>query len=172
MSLRAYRCRQANSAVAEEVAASSEEMAATGAEIGDTTHDLAATSRDLAAALRGFTFGDASLDFAAAISAHRAWKSRIDDFLAGKEQIHPEDVSSHRDCELGRWLYGSGMATYSHLEEMQSLESDHKELHVQIKTVVQAHHTLNTDAVAAAYDELVRLSGNVVSDLQSLQDHE
>ena len=160
---------QANSAVAEQVAASSEEMAATGSEIGDTAQDLAVTSRELAAALRGFTFGDASLDFASAISAHKAWKSRIDDFLSGKEEMHPEDVSSHRDCELGRWLYGSGLTTYGDLDEMQSLERDHQELHSQIKTVVQAHHSGNKSAVEAAYDELVRLSGNVVADLQELQ---
>jgi methyl-accepting chemotaxis protein len=160
---------ESNSAVAEEVAASSEETAANASEIGGTAQDLAASSRDLAAALRGFTFGDGSLDFGAAISAHQAWKARISNYLKGREQLHAEDVSSHRDCELGTWLYGSGMKTYGHFEEIKSLERDHQQLHVQIKKVIEAHSSSNTDAAQRAYQEMLALSERVVADLSTLQ---
>ncbi len=159
----------ANSAVAEEVAASSEEMAATGSELSDTAADLSASSQELAAVLRGFTFGDASLDFASAIAAHRAWSARIGNYLSGAEAIHPEDVASHRECELGRWLYGSGLVTYGHLPEINTLERDHTSLHALILDVIKAHEAGDQDAEQRAHRELTGLSENVVRDLQSLQ---
>ncbi len=158
-----------NSAVAEEVAASSEEMAATGSELSDTAAELSRSSQDLAAALRGFTFGDASLDFPAAIAAHRAWSSRIADYLNGLEPIHREDVASHRECELGRWLYGSGLVTYGHLPQIDTMERDHKSLHAQILEVIDAHDAGDRDAEQRARHELEALSENVVADLESLQ---
>jgi methyl-accepting chemotaxis protein len=160
---------ESNSAAAEEVAASSEELAASSTEIGHTAQDLATSSRELAAALRRFTFGDGSLDFAAAISAHRAWKARIRNYLRGREQLHPEDVAAHTDCELGLWLYGMGIKTYGDRAEMQSLERDHQSLHEQIHAVIAAK-TAGDDAGAdQAYNAVAELSTHVVADLTALQ---
>ncbi len=161
---------ESSSAVAEEVAASAEEMAATGSEIDGTASDLAKSANELAAALRGFTFGDASLDFASAISAHRAWKTRLSNFLKGTEELHHEDIASHRECELGRWLYGSGMAAYGHLPEMDSLERDHQTLHGKIKAVVEAHNANDKARAESAFSDLLQLSDRVVADLETLQD--
>jgi len=160
---------ESNSAASEEVAASSEEMAATAAEIGSTAQDLAASSRDLAAALRGFTFGDGSLDFAAAISAHRAWKARIRNYLRGVEELHAADVASHKECELGKWLYGAGEATYGHRPEMASLEADHRALHEEIHAVILANSSGDTAGVDQAYARVTSLSEHVVADLTALQ---
>jgi methyl-accepting chemotaxis protein len=160
---------ESNSAASEEVAASSEEMAATAAEIGSTARDLAASSRDLAAALRGFTFGDGSLDFAAAISAHRAWKARIRNYLRGVEELHAADVASHTACELGVWLYGAGEATYGHRPEMASLEADHRALHEEIHAVISANSSGDAAAADQAYARVTSLSEHVVADLTALQ---
>jgi methyl-accepting chemotaxis protein len=160
---------ESNSATAEEVAASSEEMAATSTEIGHTAQDLAKSSRELAAALRRFTFGDSSLDFAAAISAHRAWKARIRNYLRGEEQLHPEDVSAHTDCELGKWLYGIGIKTYGDRPEMKSLESDHQSLHEHIHGVIAAKTAGDTAGANQAYNTVAELSDHVVADLTALQ---
>jgi methyl-accepting chemotaxis protein len=160
---------ESNSAASEEVAASSEEMAATAAEIGSTAQDLAASSRDLAAALRGFTFGDGSLDFAAAISAHRAWKARIRNYLKGVEELHAEDVASHTECELGTWLYSFGAATYGHRPEMASLEADHQALHREIHSVISANTSGDSAGADQAYARVTSLSEHVVADLTALQ---
>ena len=160
---------ESNSAAAEQVAASSEELAANATEIGHTANDLAKSSRDLAAALRGFTFGDGSIDFAAAISAHRAWKARIRNYLRGIEELHKEDVAAPTECELGVWLYGTGMETYGQYEEIESLERDHKALHERIHDVIESKVTGDDSAAEHAYTEVVSISDRVVADLTALQ---
>ena len=160
---------ESNSATAEEVAASSEELAASSTEIGHTAQDLAKSSRELAAALRGFTFGDGSLDFAAAISAHQAWKARIRDYLRGTEELHREDVASHTDCELGLWLYSMGIKTYGHRPEMKSLEQNHQSLHEQIHAVITAKTSGDNAGADRAYQTVTELSNRVVADLHALQ---
>lgn len=160
---------ESNSAASEEVAASAEETAATSLEIGNTAQDLATNARDLASSLRGFTFGDGSLDFGSAIAAHRAWKARVRNFLEGREELHHEDVASHRDCELGHWVYGSGMENYGHHAEFDSLERDHEKLHGQIKEVVSAHNSGDDALAKAAYQAVSDLSDNVVADLKTLE---
>ena len=48
-------------------------------------------------------------------------------FLDGHENIDRKGLASHRDCELGKWIYAGGMAAYGHLQEMQELETRHKD---------------------------------------------
>jgi methyl-accepting chemotaxis protein len=160
---------ESNSAAAEEVAASSEETAATATEIGTTAQELATDARTLSAALRQFTFGEGSLDFGAAIAAHKAWKTRIARFLKGREELHQEDIASHRECELGQWLYSSGMENYGDYAEMKSLERDHETLHSQIKTIVGAHKAGDAAKVQQAQQEMLATSERVIADLSTLR---
>lgn len=160
---------ESNSAASEQVAASSEETAAAASEIGGSAQQLAGSARDLAGAMRKFTFGDGSLDFGAAISAHRAWKARISNFIKGREELHTEDVASHKECELGIWLYGKGMADYGEFPEMASLERDHKILHERIKTVVTSHKAGDEAGTQKSYADILSLSDRVVEDLTKLQ---
>jgi len=78
-----------------------------------------------------------SVDFARVKMAHRSWRLKLRSFLDGRENIDRKGLASHRDCELGKWIYGGGMASYSHLHEMQELETKHKDMHALVKQVVE-----------------------------------
>ena len=80
------------------------------------------------------------LDFARVKMAHRSWRLKLRSFLDGHENIDGGKLASHRDCELGKWIYGSGMAAYSHFHEMRELEAKHKDMHAMVKHVVELRH--------------------------------
>ena len=81
-----------------------------------------------------------SLDFTVIKTAHRSWRLKLRNFLDGRENLTAERLASHRDCELGKWLYGDGGAAYGQLAGFQELEEKHKQMHSMVKEVVELKH--------------------------------
>ncbi|MFI5089321.1 MAG: methyl-accepting chemotaxis protein [Terriglobales bacterium] len=81
-----------------------------------------------------------SLDFGRVKMAHRSWRLKLRSFLDGRENIDPAKLASHRGCELGKWIYASGMAAFGHFQEMADLEKRHKDMHALVKQVVELKH--------------------------------
>ena len=44
---------------------------------------------------------------------HRAWKTRLKDFLEGKGGLTEEQAISHKDSSLGKWMYAEGQQHYN-----------------------------------------------------------
>lgn len=78
----------------------------------------------------------AGLDFAVAKNKHMAWKTRLRHFLDGQEQLTQEHAVSHRECDLGKWLYSEGMDSYGHMHEMVEMEEVHEKMHGYIKSII------------------------------------
>jgi len=69
------------------------------------------------------------LDFQNAGIVHLVWKKKIRALLDGRAAITEVKHVSHKECELGRWLYSSGLKQYGQLKEMRQLEGLHIEIH-------------------------------------------
>ena len=95
-----------------------------------------------------------SVDFGRVKMAHRSWRLKLRSFLDGRENIDRKGLASHRDCELGKWIYGGGMAAYSHLPDMQELETMHRDMHALVKHVVELKHAGKT---GEAEQEFIRV---------------
>jgi methyl-accepting chemotaxis protein len=93
-------------------------------------------------------------DFAVARVMHIAWKSSLRSFLDGKASMSEEQAVSHKDCDLGKWLYTDGMSSYGTMPEMKELEKVHVELHAIVKRVVQLKKSGDN---ATAEQELAKL---------------
>jgi chemotaxis protein histidine kinase CheA len=78
------------------------------------------------------------MDFAGAREKHHQWLSRLKGVLAGKTTMTVEEAGSHRECALGKWLYGVGLKDYGAIQEMQILEQAHKAFHTTVREVVAA----------------------------------
>ena len=109
-----------------------------------------------------------ALDFKLAKSKHLAWKAKLRDFLAGSAELTMDQAVSHRDCDLGKWLYSSGLAMYGQHPEMQKLEKLHTEMHGRVRSCLE--HKQRSDsqgaeqdyqAVAALSDKIVGLLGDI-----------
>jgi methyl-accepting chemotaxis protein len=77
------------------------------------------------------------MNFAVVKMAHRTWRLKLRSFLDGRENIDPKQLASHQDCELGKWLYSTGMSKHGHLREIQELEKKHKSMHGSVRQVVE-----------------------------------
>lgn len=80
-----------------------------------------------------------SLDFDAALDAHRKWKHRLHKHLEGQgEDLDPAVVCRDDRCDLGKWIYGSGRAWQSDAD-FSRLKSSHADFHRCAGEVVRLH---------------------------------
>jgi methyl-accepting chemotaxis protein len=77
-----------------------------------------------------------SFDFTRAALKHSTWKLRLRGFLDGKGGLSPVEATSHKDCDLGKWLYAEGLTKHGSFPEMKTLEREHELLHLTVKTIV------------------------------------
>ena len=77
-----------------------------------------------------------SLDFPLAKLKHVSWKEKLKSFLEGKAGLTEQEVVSHVDCQLGKWLYDEGLEKYKGVPEMQMLEGVHIRLHAAAKQLI------------------------------------
>jgi hypothetical protein len=76
-------------------------------------------------------------NFPLAIIKHTVWMSRFREFLYGNKEISKKELVSHKDCELGKWLYLEGLAMFGHIAEMAKLEKVHEDLHKFVFNIVK-----------------------------------
>ena len=116
----------------------------------------------------------ASVDFARVKMAHRNWRFKLRAFLDGREHLDPKTLASHRDCELGKWIYAQAMPVYGQLLDVQQLEEKHKGMHALVKQVVELQGAGKTEEaeqeftrVSAAAEQVVALLTSVERDVRS-----
>jgi methyl-accepting chemotaxis protein len=100
---------------------------------------------------------------------HRAWKSRLKDFLDGKGGLTEEQAISHKDCDLGKWMYKEGMNEYKTIPEMKTLEKVHINLHDTVKRIVLLKNQGKTADAEAEYLKIEPISDEVVDLLTAVE---
>jgi methyl-accepting chemotaxis protein len=109
------------------------------------------------------------VDFARVKMAHRSWRIRLRRFLDGSENIDPAKLGSHKDCELGQWIYADALPNYGHLQGVQDLEKKHKEMHALVKEVVGLKHAGNTVEAERRFSEVAKAAEDVVGLLNKVE---
>jgi methyl-accepting chemotaxis protein len=110
-----------------------------------------------------------SLDFARVRMAHRSWRLKLRAFLDGTENIDLLKLASHQTCELGKWIYGEGMATYTRLPAFQELEKKHKDMHASVKQVVELKHAGRLQEAEEAFTRVAHAGEEVVALLTQVE---
>jgi hypothetical protein len=110
-----------------------------------------------------------SLDFTRVKMAHRSWRLRLRSFLDGGENLDPNQLASHRDCELGKWIYGQAMSEYGHLREIQMLEKKHQGMHALVKRVVELKQAGKTKEAEQEFSNVHSAAEEVVGLLNSVE---
>ena len=58
----------------------------------------------------------------------------------GLENVDPSDVSSHRDCRLGKWYTAPRtVERFGHLQDYHELDGYHLRVHESAKLAAEAH---------------------------------
>jgi methyl-accepting chemotaxis protein len=103
-----------------------------------------------------------SVDFARVKMAHRSWRLKLRSFLDGRENIDRKGLASHRDCELGKWIYAAGLSEFGHLHEMEELEQKHQNMHELVKHVVELKHAGKVKEAEQGFSQVCSTAEEVV----------
>lgn len=113
--------------------------------------------------------GTSTFDFSSARSKHLAWKSRLRRFLDGQESMTVDQAVSHRDCDLGKWLYSDGMSKYGTFAEMQELEKIHAKMHGLIRTIIKNREAGESSIAEQNYEQVGQHSDRIITLLTAVE---
>jgi ABC-type transporter Mla subunit MlaD len=111
----------------------------------------------------------ASVDFARVKMAHRSWRLKLRGFLDGREDLDPKKLASHKDCELGKWIYSEGQRKYSHLHDLDTLEKTHQAMHAMVRQVVELKHAGKVKEAEQGFTNVANAAEEVVVLLENVE---
>lgn len=109
----------------------------------------------------------AELDVNTARLAHLRWELALEASVNGGDG--PAPMRGHEDCELGHWIYGTGLARYGKHNSVWQLKSTHKRFHHLAEETVVALAAGNQGRASEAMASVRRLSGEILYLLTSLE---
>lgn len=109
------------------------------------------------------------MDFGLARLNHQVWKMKLRSFVNGREEMDESEAVSHKDCDLGKWMYGGALDEFHNVPEMVQLEVTHANMHKQIKAIVSAKNSGNVDEAKEMFKEIGPLSAEVVQLLTAVE---
>jgi len=100
---------------------------------------------------------------------HILWKWRIYNMFLGLENVEPSDVSSHRDCRLGKWFAAARtVERFGHLQEYSELDAYHLRVHESAKLAAEAFKVGNIQQAEAHLKEVDQASKQVLYFINNL----
>jgi len=109
------------------------------------------------------------MDFGLARLNHQVWKMRLRSFLNDKEEMSESEAVSHKDCDLGKWMYGGGLDEYGNIPEMAQLDATHAKMHRQIRSIIASKNAGNVDEAKEMFKEIGPLSAEIVELLTAVE---
>ncbi len=117
----------------------------------------------------GAARGSAAIDFSSARTKHNAWKTKLRAVLDGRLTMSESEAGSPKDCQLGKWLYSTGLSAYGHLFEMHELESTHSQMHASVREVLRAFHAGDRELAQREFQKVSELSSQVITLLTRIE---
>jgi len=115
--------------------------------------------------------GDAQehkLDVEGAKRAHLVWRTRIQKLVTGKDHIENSELLSHKECQLGKWYYGVGLAEFRDDPVFAKLGQQHEHMHNLLKKAVGAWNGGRTNEAKSDAEEIYKASDEVIGLLDQL----
>lgn len=111
-----------------------------------------------------------NVDFAMARTKHLAWKTRLRNYLSGRDNaLDKAQATSPKHCDLGVWLYADGLRKFGTQADMQKLEKVHAEMHATVGRVMAAKERGNMEAAEKELANVARLSEEVIRLLNAVE---
>ena len=104
------------------------------------------------------------------ITDHLLWRWKVYNHLLGFEHLDENDVTSHTNCRLGKWYYGSGKKLLGNEASFKEIEQPHAQVHELAKKAIQAFNQGNTIQAEQYLVQLETASKDVVQKLKTLKE--
>jgi len=108
------------------------------------------------------------LDVQGAKRAHLIWRTRIQKLVSGKEHVENSEVLSHKDCQLGKWYYGSGQTEFAGDSVFTKLGQEHERMHNLLKKAVAAWNIGRKGEAKSDAEEIYKCSDELIELLDQL----
>lgn len=99
---------------------------------------------------------------------HLLWTHRLQNMIAGRDQLRPEQILPARDCRLGQWLARSA-PTLGHLAAHRELATVHEALHQVPRALITAWNRGDSGDARRLFTEVRRLSDQLMILTDTLQ---
>lgn len=100
---------------------------------------------------------------------HILWKWRVYNMFLGLEKLSPSEVSSHRDCRLGKWYFSDKTKQrFSNHPAYRDLDRQHELVHANAKAAVESYNSGNIEKAELHLKEIENASKLVLVYLEQL----
>ncbi len=103
------------------------------------------------------------------ISDHLMWKWRVYNMILGYLQMDTNNVASHHECRLGKWIDSLSSTETNVLKLISQLEKPHSMLHEQARKAIDLYNKGNLAEAEKLLSEMERTSQKVVELLGELK---
>lgn len=110
-----------------------------------------------------------TLDFTMARFEHLEWKRKLKSSLEDAGEASEWMAISHKDCELGKWLYSCGLQKYDHFPLILELERTHEELHSIAKSILAKRDSGDRIGAKEEFSKMAPISEKVIALLMELE---
>ncbi len=144
-----------------------EDVAFSTVEADINSNEMSKISLSLEALADKFHTGEAKFSIGRIKVAHLAWRTTLEAVIRGVKEMDPEAVTSHTECELGKWYTGEGQALSS-VPGFQELDIWHEKVHQIARDVVRLCSKGQTDKAASLMDDFKEARENLFKLLDSI----
>jgi methyl-accepting chemotaxis protein len=102
-----------------------------------------------------------TFDFSLARLKHLTWNLKLRSFLDEGSRMTEAQATSARECELGRWLYSTGLASFPDILSVRQLEKVHREMHASVANVIRCQRSGNKVEAEHEFSKVAELSEKV-----------
>lgn len=120
-----------------DVKIASDEMAASSLQVKVSAMDVAKIANKLSEIMNQFKLPPALFDIEVVKGAHLQWRSRLEGLLHGKQSLRPEEVTSHHECDFGKWYDGPEGQKLDNFPIFKKVGQHHEKVHSYAKQVVE-----------------------------------
>ncbi|GEM_PF-2177705 len=100
---------------------------------------------------------------------HSAWKKKLSDFLAGKISLAPSEITTHHDCEFGKWYFSEGKDKYGQSTVFKAIDSRHEKLHTTAREIAQLFADDKKEDARSLFSEFRGITDSLFNMLDKLE---
>lgn len=131
--------------------------------------EIVGQADELTRLVGGYRYDDRGFAALGPKAAHRAWVTRLAGLVAGQVSLRPDEVSSHRDCEFGRWYFGEGGKAFGHSHTFREVDPLHLAVHDHARRIAERVQAGDHADAVALLDKLVPVSTALAGLLDRLE---